>query len=282
MCDRSYSKAAHRHTKKLGIDSVYNVHLGRGAVPVILKAEEVRGLDKRAIGNWATDVFGLIYDIKLPLPAMRAMAGHDSRRGFYVNARSTFYGDETHAHLPGLIFPWLDAHIDKMEGTKGLHTAWGFLSLLKSLRWVILQDAAVLMGENKRDHYIFKNHPEIFASPAFLDYQTKMLAHISYSSKNDPNAACVDTVLPGVNDRLDNYNRNMDKLNDNVEELRSEFKDYREESITVMKETVCGEVRDNIRREAAANMEAICKHIGRFPGLNDEGGLLQAPSVTNE
>ena len=54
-----------------------------------------------------------------------------------------------------------------------------------------------------------------------------MLAHISYSSKNDPNSACVDTVLPGVNDRLDNYNRNMDLLNDNVEELRSEFKDYK-------------------------------------------------------
>ena len=152
MCDQSYVKAVHCHAKKLGIDSVYILHLGRGTAPVILEAEEVGGLDKRAIGNWATDVFGLIYDIKLPLPAMRAMAGHDSRRGFYVNPRSTFYGDETHAHLPGLIFPWLDAHIDKMEGTKGLHTAWGFLSLLKSLRWVILQDAAVLMGENKRDH----------------------------------------------------------------------------------------------------------------------------------
>ena len=78
MSDRSYSTAVHRHTEKHGIESVYILHLGRGTAPVILEAEEVGGLDKRAIGNWATDVFGLIYDIKLPLPAMRAMAGHDS------------------------------------------------------------------------------------------------------------------------------------------------------------------------------------------------------------
>ena len=98
-----------------------------------------------------------------------------------------------------------------------------------------------------------------------------MLTHISYLSVSDPSSACVDTVLPGVNDRLDDYNRNMDKLNDNMEELRSEFKEYREESIDVMKETVHVEVGDNIRREAVVHMDVICKHIGRFPGLNNEG-----------
>ena len=280
MSDRSYSKAVLRHTKALGIDSVYILHIGRGTAPVILEAEEVGGLDKRAIGNWATDVFGLIYDIKLPLPAMRAMAGHDSRRGFYVNPRSTFFGDDSHKHLPAMIFPWIDEQIDKLHGKTDLHTAMGFLSLLKSLRWVILQDAAVLLGENKRDHFIYQSHPEIFASPAFLDFQTKMLAHISYTSENDPNFACVETILPGVNNRLDTNNRKVDNVDNNVTELRSEFKDYRTESITVMKETVHLEIKETLRREVASNMNDICAHIGKFP-VTHLPGVIQG-GMNNE
>ena len=48
-----------------------------------------------------------------------------------------------------------------------------------------------------------------------------------------------------------------------------------------MKETVHVEVKENIRREVAFNINDICTHIGRFPGLNTEG-LLQAASVTNQ
>ena len=51
MCDRSYSKAVHCQRKKLVIDLVYMLHFGRGTVPVMLEAEEVGGLDKKAIGN---------------------------------------------------------------------------------------------------------------------------------------------------------------------------------------------------------------------------------------
>ena len=48
-----------------------------------------------------------------------------------------------------------------------------------------------------------------------------------------------------------------------------------------MKEILLVEVNRNIRREVAFNINAICTHIGRFPGLNTEG-LLQAVSVTNQ
>ena len=98
--------------------------------------------------------------------------------------------------------------------------------MLTSLRWVILQDTAVLLGENKRNHYIYQSHPEICASPVFLDYQTKMLAHISYTSENDPNSPCVDTVLPGVDNKLDAYKKSIDNVDYNVGQLKSEFKDY--------------------------------------------------------
>ena len=49
----------------------------------MLEIEEVGSLDKRAIGNWATDVFGSHYGTKLPLQVMRVMYGHDALRGHY-------------------------------------------------------------------------------------------------------------------------------------------------------------------------------------------------------
>ena len=108
------------------------------------------------MGNWTTDVFGSHYDNKLPLPALRVMSGYDSRRGKFIHPRSAFYGDSSHAHLPESLFPWVDDAILITENTKH-HTAYGFLSLIKNLRWVILQDAAVMITKGKRNHYIFKN-----------------------------------------------------------------------------------------------------------------------------
>ena len=40
---------------------MYMLHLERGITPGVLEIEEVGGLDKRALGNWATGVFGSHY-----------------------------------------------------------------------------------------------------------------------------------------------------------------------------------------------------------------------------
>ena len=128
--------------------------------------EEVDGIDKRAIGNWTTDVFGSHYDTKLPLTAMRAMSGYDYRRGKFIHPRSGFYADASHAHLPGLLFPWVDDALLKTENTK-YHTAYGFLSLIKNLRWIILHDATVMITKVKRDQYIYRLFKHVFDSDTF-------------------------------------------------------------------------------------------------------------------
>ena len=46
----------------------------------------------------------MIFDIQSPLPDMRTISGHDSRRGYFINPRSSFYGDESYVHLLGLLF----------------------------------------------------------------------------------------------------------------------------------------------------------------------------------
>ena len=97
------------------------------------------------------------------------MAGHDKCQWFHINPRTTYFGDDSHQHLPKMIFSWLDAEISKVDQVKN-KTAAAFLSFLDSLRWVILQDAALIISEG-REHYIFENNSEIFKSEGFLDYQ---------------------------------------------------------------------------------------------------------------
>ena len=93
--EKSYTAVIKKVLHNLGIDyCVYLGNIGRGIAPGVLEVEEVDGVDRRAIGNWCTDVFGTHYDTRLPLPAMRAMAGFDSRRGRYIHPRSCFYGGQ--------------------------------------------------------------------------------------------------------------------------------------------------------------------------------------------
>ena len=77
--------------------------------------EEVSELDKRALGNWSTDVFGEVYSSKLPLAAMRVMAGFDKRSGMHHNPRTTYFGTRKHISLPKMIFPLIEKVISHTD-----------------------------------------------------------------------------------------------------------------------------------------------------------------------
>ena len=87
------------------------------------------GLDKRSLGNRATDLFGSCYRTKLPLPEMRAISGHDTRRGYFLLPRSSLFGYESHTYLPLQIFPWLEDPM-KTPNKEGKPTTISLLSLL--------------------------------------------------------------------------------------------------------------------------------------------------------
>ena len=251
MTDKSYAAVIRKVLLKLDIDyCVYQSHIGRGIAPGLLEVEEVDGVDRRAIGNWTTDVFGTHYDTKLPLTAMRAMAGFDSRRGRFIHPRSSFYGDEYHAHLPGMLFPWVDEALEKTKGTEH-HTAYAFLSLIKSLRWVILQDAAVMINGG-RSHYIFKHYKHVFESQEFYDFSNKMMNHLKANDKNDPNnvGALTDTVLPYVNGNLQNVNMAVNNIDNTVKQLSQEVTCMSQElsvDLCDLKDDINENVNTNIR-----------------------------------
>ena len=139
--------------------------------------EEVDPTIARAIGNCAIDTFCEVYSSKLPLPAMRVLAGGVSKKGFYRNPQITFKGDPEHVELANRFSPWIETAEKQIPDGKN-PTARAFLNLLKNLRWVILQDSAVLMGCYNRNHFIFNNQRDVFDSPLFNDFQNKLLSHI--------------------------------------------------------------------------------------------------------
>ena len=132
--------------KSLRIESNVWINFGRKTAPAILYLEEVSELNKRALGNWSTDVFGEVYSSKLTLVAMRVMAGFDKRSGMHHNPRTTFYSDDRHKDLAMKIFPWIEKVIEATDLTKKL-AAKGFLHYIINLRWVILQDCAIIIGK---------------------------------------------------------------------------------------------------------------------------------------
>ena len=78
--------------KSKHIESHSWLHFGRKTVPAMMDLEKVSDFDKRALGNWATYMFGEIYTLELPLAAMRFMTGFDKRSERYQNSCTTFMG----------------------------------------------------------------------------------------------------------------------------------------------------------------------------------------------
>ena len=91
--------------------------------------------------------------------------------------------------------------------------------MLKNLRWVILQDSAVLMGLYNRNHFIFNNQRDVFDSPLFHDFQNKLLSHIK---KNElVKDETIENCLPGVL-------KKMDETNDAIKNVHETIKTDRE------------------------------------------------------
>ena len=191
----TYSKKIAKCLKELGITSSKREHLGRDTAPAIMDVEEVCGLEQRNMGNWAADVFQASYSKKIPFGALWVLAGFKKEKGVYKNPRTTFKGGVEHGQLSRMIFPW----IERILGDEQIHsyeTAKAFLVFLRNLRWVILQDAAVLTKVHGRKHILFDSFPNIFKSDLFNDYAGKLLEYLDASF--DPNDVDIQTVLPGV------------------------------------------------------------------------------------
>ena len=194
MSSRSYVQKIAVVCKILGIKPPKFEHFGRFLAPVNCQLEDGSNDSIDNIEYWNVDVRKAWYSSKLPLEAMRVLVGSDKRKGYYVNQISKFFGKAEHVHLSRMIFPWIEmAEITLPEIN---YTAKQFFTLLKKLRWIILQDTAVLIGVHKRNHSLYDSMPEIFKSKEFKSFTLLMIKHVNHSKYDDQNDRIIERFLP--------------------------------------------------------------------------------------
>ena len=201
MSDKQYANKIKNACLALDISTCKFLHFGRKVSSVALDMEEVDEGSKRAIGNWSTDVFGTTYSSQVPLAAMRTLSGSDKRRGSYHNSRTTFINEEKYGSLARLIFPWIE-HITAKSNLENRPTARAFLNMLRNMRWVILQDAAVMLNVDKRQHVLFEVF-SVFKMLLFDEFQIDLLHHMRLKDASETESTEIDNILPGVRYRMD-------------------------------------------------------------------------------
>ena len=185
-----------------------------------MELDEVCGLEQRNMGNWAADVFQKSYCKKLPLGALRVLAGYSKEKGYYKNPRTTFVGKPEHADLGKKIYPWLETILNDVR-LKDFPTAKGFLTLLMNLRWVLLQDAAILIKVHGRTHAMFQCNPEIFNCALFDDYARELQKYMDDAT--DPNDINIDTLLPGVLQKFDDMVETQNTIQQDISGIKAEI-----------------------------------------------------------
>ena len=223
MCDKQYARKIKPACESLNISTSKLLHFGRKVSAVAMDMEEVDEGSKRAIGNWSTDVFGSTYSSQVPLAAMRTLSGSDKRRGSYQNSRTTFINEEKYGSLARLIFPWIE-HITAKSNLKDRPTARAFLNMLRNMRWVILQDAAIMLSDDKREHVLF-NYP-VFKTVLFNEFRINLLHHMRKNHASETDATKIDNILPGVKRRMDLQIDGQNKVNNTLKVMHEENREY--------------------------------------------------------
>ena len=159
--DDTYSKAVCQVLTKLGISSNHWVHLGQTLGPKILEFLEVEAEEIHRLGNWDPKIQEKSYSTKLPMKAIRAIAGFILANGMHYNPRTRVTVSETLCRCTPFGFAW-DAEefvTQRMhEGEESKFTAVQFLRCMQQLPVVLLQDAAAIISlyPDRREHPIFR------------------------------------------------------------------------------------------------------------------------------
>jgi hypothetical protein len=160
--------------KAENVNPKHKCHFGRSQGPAILEAAELESCHIKQLGNWSQDIQEAVYSGKMPFKAMRVAAGYEETHGSHYNARSTV---EPAEELQKLIFPQLEQLEEQIaRGHEDKTTARAFCYLLRSLRRIILQDAAALMHEGRTRHRLFQH--AVFCGAAFQDFKRQVVVAI--------------------------------------------------------------------------------------------------------
>lgn len=174
---------------------------------------------------------------------------------------------------------------------KNSSTAYGFLTLLKRLRRVLLQDTALLRVEHP-DHFLFRN--KLFDTKIYKAYAGRVVT--GNATTETPMSIQMGQVMPemvkhvdvardtmvgGMKDLQAAFSQDICSLSNNLDRLQDQLDDYREEDRRVMGKAL-GNLSSGIHLLSSAVLETRMVFPGSPPTtsctpLNTDPDLHAAP-----
>jgi hypothetical protein len=200
----------------LGISAKAKTHVGRGSGARMAELGGADEADIRRLGRWNAQALAGCYLSALPRAAIRTMAGFPPEAGQYYLKRANTEPCEL---LQRQIFPWIEEYLNGVVEYEKTLAVQGYLRLLKFLRIVVLQDAAVLI-EKFPDDLLFKL--PIFHSVQFLAFKQQVIRQMDLC---DPIELRLQNAMPDLSAKIDSVHGSIVAK---IDELRQETSQTRE------------------------------------------------------
>jgi Centromere DNA-binding protein complex CBF3 subunit, domain 2 len=170
MKNDSYEKHIKSVLRRLNLNMNKILHLGRNIGSRILELLEAETPEINRMGQWSEGVQGQSYSAKMPMAAMRKLAGFPGKFKCYFNTRTSVDPPEE-LLLQTPIGKWVYEAYDAVTeaGRPGKHmTAISFLRFFIELNKIFLQDAAatIALHPERENHGLFQKMP-CFLSDTF-------------------------------------------------------------------------------------------------------------------
>jgi hypothetical protein len=282
----SYRDTIRQMLDTMGIACKNILHLGRKMGAPLLEVLEAENEQIKALGNWKHGVFDEHYSNKLPMRAMRTMAGYSDGNNGYYNPRSAVRPSEEllrqtpvgswlydtdqkvrqeYSHREGKTSAARKADVEK-KGTGA--TAIIFLGFLKELNRIFVQDAAAMLAlhSERKNHPLFKEL-KVFHSKDFKDYVKLM--HTELAKEDSPLDRKISDVVPDIAKWQQRTHTSIDQLKQIV---RDGFKDSKKET-----ERMTVQIREQTTRVQEMRSD-IAHNLLMFAGRMIQGERRTSPS----
>ena len=142
------------------------------------------------------------------------------------------------------------------------YSIW-FPDSVENSRWVLLEDAVVIIRQYNQTHYTYKQFDKIFESDALNNHADQMMDHLKLSGKNEPNILwkLTEALLPYVNGNIKCMNGSIHNIKFAYEKLMTNIKDNTFEIIGVIKTEINSTVKEGINNDLIINSSSLLKYF---------------------
>ncbi|KAG7371290.1 centromere DNA-binding like protein [Nitzschia inconspicua] len=292
MCNDSYKDKMKAVMSKLKLPMGKLLHLDRNVGPEILKFLQAESEDIQKMGNWNPSIHDSSYSTKLPMKAIRQLAGYPDGQSLYFNTRTAL--DPPEALLRATpMGQWVyEAHENvgrrcSESGSSKHQTAYQVLCFFVDLNRFFLQDAAAMicLYPERGRHKMYDEIP-VFNHELWQPFVGEM--KLKLETEECPFDAKLEAVLPSVHQWHQANQQAVAELVRETKLLREETKLFREETKKAI-EAIQNDLRQSnmdFRRSIAMSSAALAKtlraHAGsvvpEVAGLEELSTLMAASS----